>query len=180
MKIFNSRKKMQSLPLYRSIHDLPIWNWEQVKRTNDRRFLIVLVDYTVLPDIEVEERVWNVMLDEYRKAFDGVASTSYHFNKHLEYYIMLRDEVMMSCDEYNPKLSVTKTRRMQMERELEDMPKGSQTIEEQAVIFQIFFDKEPGAFNVKRITTYQWFKYIQEYERRAEQLSKQPRVQKDT
>lgn len=171
MSILKLLTKGRSIKLYRSILDLPIWNWDQVKKTEDRRYLIKLKDYDELPKIEVPADLWNDLLKQYKEDFEEQGTAGYVFEKFVESQILLRDEVIMSCDEYNPNLSSTIVRRKQAEKELENMPTGGkQTLEDQAVVLEIFFKM---SFDTRKTSTYRWYKYIQEYERRIEELNRQ-------
>jgi hypothetical protein len=163
-------KKSPIIKLYLTIYDCPIWNWDKVKKTDDLRYLIRLKDYDELPDAEVSMDVWNDMQGEYMQHFKDMGTSGHYFDKYLDLQKTLRNEVIYSCDEYSPLLSKTVVRRKQMEQDLEAMPTISQTIEDQAVHMELFFDKAPGAFNTKLISVYRWYKYLQEHERRCNEI----------
>lgn len=171
MKIFKILKRSPSIRLFRTIYECPIWNWHQVRQTGDFRYLIRLEDYEHLPDVSTEplEDVWLAMQDEFNEHFKDSSTGGYYYDKFVQYYQLLRDEVIYGCDAYNAKLSVTRTRRKQLEKELEKLPQKPQGVEEQAVMLEIFFQKD---INTKTISVFRWYKYIEQYERRIEQIEK--------
>lgn len=171
MSTSKSQEKDRTIKLYRTIKDLPIWNWDQVKSTGDRRYLIRLDDYDELPNTEVPIELWQDLLNEYNDDFqDSGTIGSFAYEKFIEHQILLKEEVIASCDEANVMLSSIKVKRQMAEKELENLPRSSQTLDDQAIYMEIFF-KIP--FNVKQISVYRWFKYAQEYERRIKELDEQ-------
>ena len=167
MNILKRRKKDPIIKLYRSIESLPIWNWDQVKKTDDLRYLIKPKEYEELPEVEVAETVWQTMLDEYSDNFKDIGTGGHFYDKYMDLQKALRDEVIFSCDEFNSKLSKTKVKVKQLEKDLELAPTEKQGLEWQAIQMEIFFSKD---FDTKTISTYRWYKYLQEYERRIEEL----------
>ena len=164
MSTFKKLEKDRTIKLYRTIKDLPIWNWDQIKSTGDKRYLIKLDDYDELPKVEVPVELWQDLLKEYKDNFSESGNIgSFGYEKFIEYQILLKEEVIASCDEENIMLSSIKVKRQMAEKELENLPSSSQTLDDQAIHMEIFF-KTP--FNVKQISVYRWYKYAQEYERR--------------
>jgi len=173
MSIFKKLEKDHSIKLYRTIKDLPIWNWNETKKTGDKRYLIRLDDYDDLPKVKVPEELWRKLLNEYNNEFQDLGSIgNFGYEKFIEHQMLIKEELIASCDDNNPMLSSIITKRKMVEKELENLPKSSQTLEEQAIHMEIFFKIQ---FDVKLISTYRWFKYTQEYERRIKELEEQKR-----
>jgi len=159
----------QSIRLYQTIADLPQWNWEQIKQTNDLRYLIKLEDYDELPEVEVEEGLWLTLQDEFKEKCGMEGSGGYYFDKVIDLWKLKRDMIIYSCDEYNSKLSKTKTKIKQLEGEIEDIPVSKQTIDKQVVMMEIFFkcNLNPRTTSVLRYNI-----YLNEYERQIEELQR--------
>lgn len=167
-----NKQRKQSISLHRTIETLPVWNWEQVKKTGDYRYLLKLEDYDDLPEIEMTGEHWLTLQDEFSQRCGVTDRGSHYMDKFIELQRLIRDEIVYSCDEYNPKLSKTKAKRKILERELEDVPKVEQTLEDQAIQLEIFFQRE---FDVRKMSVLIWNKYLQEYERRIEELQNRKR-----
>jgi hypothetical protein len=54
--------------LYQSIDFLPIWNFKKIESTGDFRYLIKDIDYEKLPDVKIDEIIWDRIIDEYSMA----------------------------------------------------------------------------------------------------------------
>ena len=166
-----NKQKKQSTRLYQSIEVLPVWNWEEIKKTGDLRYLIIEGEGEGLEDL------WLRLQDEFNERV-GMSETGNHFHdKFMEAQELRLQELIYSCDEYHPKLSRTKIERGLLEKELKDMPVIRQTLEDQAIQLEIFFTTEPGAFNPKTTSVLIWYKYLNEHERRIKELQ---RSQKNT
>ena len=155
--------------MYRTIADLPMWNWEQVKKTSDLRYLLRLDDYDLLPDLEVSENLWNDLQDEFSKKCGMTESGGYHFDKVISLYELKRDAVIYGCDEYNSKLSKTKIKIKLLEGEIEDIPVSEQTLDDQVVRLEIFFTRD---LDPKKTSVLKWHIYLNEYEKRIEELQR--------
>lgn len=166
MKIFQSKRKEQNIRPYRSLEELPIWNWDRAKQ-GDLRYILKLDDYDTLPDVEVRPEDWERLEQEFFDKFGKSGTGGYYFDKYMELQRAIRDMVIYTCDE-SPKLSKTKVKITKLERELGEAPEA-QTLQEQAVTMEVFFNRE---FDVRRMSTYKWFTYINEYERRIAEIKK--------
>ena len=166
MKHFLSKRKKQSIRPYRSLEELPVWNWHKAKQ-GDLRYILRLDDYDTLPDVEVRQEDWESIEQEFFNKFGKSGTGGYYFDKFIELQRAIRDMIVYTCDE-SPKLSKTKVKIAQLEKELEQVPEA-QTLEEQAVTMEVFFNRD---FDVRRMSTYKWFTYINEYERRIAEIKK--------
>ncbi|RKZ99998.1 MAG: hypothetical protein DRQ47_10160, partial [Gammaproteobacteria bacterium] len=120
--------------------------------------MIKLEDYDLLPNVKVDGAVWQKLQNEYYQHFKDIGTSGFYFGKYLDLQIAIRDEAIFACDQYNPNLSRAIVNRKQLEKELAEVPTGNQTLEDQAIQFEIFFNR---SFDTKLISTYRWYKYIE-------------------
>jgi len=171
-KVSRSKTSVQSIRLYRTIADLPMWNWEQIKKTSDLRYLIRLDDYDELPEIDVSGDLWDSLQDEFSEKCGMTESGGYHFDKFIELQKLKRDEIIYSCDEHNSKLSKTKIKIKLLEGEIEEIPVSQQTLYDQVVRLEIFFTRD---LDPKTTSVLKWHIYLNEYEKRINELAKSPK-----
>ena len=67
-------KRKSSQRYYRSIENLPQWNFQKVLQTGDLRFILVLDDYFEIESVKVNKSIdlntiWEKIFDEYIKEF---------------------------------------------------------------------------------------------------------------
>ena len=173
------KQRKQSISLFQTIETLPIWNWEQVKKTGDRRFLLVLDNYDVLPDVGVADDHWLMLQGEFQEKVGNNGMGGHYMDKFMDLQRVMRDEIIYGCDEVitgerHPNMSRTKTNRKLLERELDQVPVVNQTIEDQAIQLEIFFQRE---FDTRKMSVFKWHKYMNEYERRIEELQRSEKNQ---
>jgi len=177
MILLKKRKANQSSRLYQDLKELPIWNWDKIQKSGDLRYLIILDDYEDLPEADnletLAEHFYEIQ-DEFHLIQDGAKTIGGHYmEKWIELLELKRDALVMSCDDYNPHLSVAKTKITMSEREFKERAESSsgepQDLEEQAVFLEIFF-KMP--FDTRKMSTFKWFKYLQSYEEQAQEIRK--------
>lgn len=164
-RMFTTKRSIQKYTLYRTIEDLPIWNWERCKR-GELRYLIIEGESDGVSDGVLNE-LWGELQDEFNEKCGMSDRGSHGMDKITDLYKAIRDEIIYSCDDHNPKLSRVKTKRRILEKEIEQMPISEQTLEDQAIQMEIFFTRD---FDVKKTSVLRWYKYLQEYEKRTEQL----------
>ena len=159
--------KRQSIRLYQTIETLPIWKWEEIKKTGDYRYLII--DGNGTADLEA---LWVLLQDEFAEKVGMSGSGGHYMGKFMDLQELRRQSIIQGCDEFNPNLSKTNVKKKLLEGELDEMPISKQKIDDQAIQMEIFFNTEPGAFNPRVMSTFRWHKYMNEYERRIEELQR--------
>lgn len=164
--ILRKKRKATSIRLYRSIDTLPIWNYDRVIKTGDLRYLMKLVDYDDLPIVDIHRSHWErIQTEVFEKVGMGDASRE-QMDK--VYRKMMLDLDEMILDKDSPKLSRVKTRRKQLEQELE-RPVKSQDIYDQVAALRAFFHVD---FDLRKMSVLEYYKQIELYEKQIRQLQR--------
>ena len=142
------------LNTFKSIDDLPQWNWVQIHKTDNLAYLKKLDSYRKIENETSKElnEIWTTIYDEYLEEFG--LSTEYleHLNKKKE-LSMLKNEFILTGD--RNLLNLIDIEEAEL---LDSYTKSEATTFESVVIALEKIQKVP--IDVKKITVYQYNNYL--------------------
>lgn len=162
-------KKDTKTKFFRTADDLPIWNWRKISETDDLRYLIKSEDYDELIDedkvnLEQLQEAYFDIQNEVNELMTPDTISGHYLHEHIELLEMKKQELIMMCQGGDPMLSVTRTKIKQKEVQLASRSTGTrrQTLEEQAVILELFFKI---TIDVKKTSTKKFYLYQNNYDK---------------
>ena len=148
---------------YRTIEDLPIWNFNKVSETNDVRYLLKLDDYYTLPKKAPYEELIKIYEDIYTEVFE-----KFKFNDSLDDKVredkdllILQLKILAGEKHLN---TILKIKKRQIKDRLDMVKVEPQTFEKKVVILESYF-KLP--FDVYKMSTVRFYTYLQLYKEAA-------------
>jgi hypothetical protein len=87
---------MNDVKIYRSIDSLPLFNFIKINETDDLRYLIILDYYDILPDISVEDDIWQDILLQVSELNVGDIAKNYIAS--LKYLLLRRSQLNIITD----------------------------------------------------------------------------------
>jgi len=150
------------MKFYRTIEDLPIWNFEKISETGDIRYMLKLDDYFDLP-----EKVFN--LDSMVDAFMDISDDLFErfgiddrtITKMLEEKDLLILKLRWLAGEKTVKAIYNIKNKVVEERNNQVGPKV-QSFEERIVLLETYFKKD---FDVYRMSVSKYYTYLNLYKK---------------
>jgi len=160
------RAKNHILKSFRSIDDLPIWNFYQVKEKEDERYLYILEDYNDLPETWPDESIWQRIQDEVYEKVGFNLQQSDQLSKVIKITRLTLDILAWELEnEHDPRLSRARVDLSTLEKELYAPSKPESFIEILASMERYYFHYQ---VDPHRMSTAVWFTHMNLFEKEIE------------
>lgn len=160
------KAKKAILKSYLSIEGLPIWNFYQVKEKEDERYLFILDDYTALPEVWPDEKIWQGIQDEVYEKIGFNDSQSDQLYKVIKLQQLTLDIMAWELeDEHDPRLSRARVDLASLEKELYKPTKPESFVEILANMERYYFHYQVDA---RKMSTAAWFIHLNLFEKEIE------------
>jgi len=149
---------------------LPIWNYEKIKKTGDKRYLIKLDNYNKLPENGISkdelESTWDDISFELVEEF-GISEQTRRLIDYQRQLLKFRWHYEIE----GKKIFLNRIREVENKiKDIIDLKSGGQKFEKQVAILESFF-KFP--FDVFKMSVLRYFTYIELYDEQITELKQQ-------
>ncbi len=157
---------------FRSIEELPIWNWNKIKEEEDFRYLLKLDDYFDLPVPDPEVIVelgflWEKVKDQFTERFGFPDQFKRIEKKRIEIDLLMLDFIITGDIGLQTLIQV---KRKQLEGMIKKIQQDSdQPFEEQVVILESHFKL---AIDTHKVSVLRYYSYVNIFEADVERARK--------